>query len=38
MKETPAGEAWLNDTMIFSECYESAYPPTALPSPSKTGA
>jgi hypothetical protein len=38
MKDTPAGETWLNDTIIFSECYESAYPATALPSLSKTGA
>jgi hypothetical protein len=35
MRDTPAGETWLNDTIIFSECYESAYPATALPSPSK---
>jgi hypothetical protein len=37
MRETPGGETWLNDTMIFAECYELGHPPTALPSPSKTG-
>jgi hypothetical protein len=37
MRETPAGETWLNDTIIFAECYVSAHAPTALPSPSRTG-
>ena len=37
MRGTPAGETWLNDTKIFAECYEFAHPPTALPSPSRTG-
>ena len=32
MKETPGGDIWLNDTIIFSECYESAHPPTPRPS------
>jgi hypothetical protein len=37
MRETPNGETWLNDTIIFAECYKLGHSPTALPSPSKTG-
>lgn len=38
MSETLNGDLWLNDTIVFAECYESAHPPTALPLPSRTGA
>ncbi|KAH7117544.1 hypothetical protein B0J11DRAFT_591822 [Dendryphion nanum] len=37
MNETPGGATWLNDTIIFSECYESAHPPTSRPSTSGSG-
>lgn len=37
MKETPGGATWLNDTIIFSECYESAHPPTSRPTISGSG-
>lgn len=38
MRETPGGDTWLNDTIIFAECFELGHPPTALPSVSVTAA
>lgn len=36
MNETPGGAAWLNDTIVFSECYEAAHQSIAA-LPSSTG-
>ena len=37
MIQTPNGDIWLNDTLIFSECYASLYPPSSTrAAPQKT--
>jgi hypothetical protein len=36
MNEVPGGAAWLNDTIVFSECYESAQ--TVMVTPTRTNA
>jgi hypothetical protein len=34
MHEVPGGATWLNDTIVFSECYESAQ--TVVVAPTRT--